>query len=684
MATDNLPVVLKKTAEEGIVTYARMAQDLLLSQYSLRSYMIAVDQAYMRETDYTDAEWKSRLANRAGDSNKIQNVTVPIVMPQVEAAMGYMTNVFCTGQPVFGVTADPQFEDAALQMETIISENSIRAGWVRQLMLFFRDGLKYNLHAIEAEWQQRTTYTVETDAVSSRGAKPKEVLWNGNVLRRMDMYNTFFDPRVHPAEIHEHGEYAGYIEVFSRIRLKKWINERFGHIPAAVVKRAFESAPLDISYSGGTPSSYYIPLINPFPLMNQAALGGFDWTSWVSNVAQRPGSIRYNNAYQIMKLYARIIPSDFGLDVPDANTPQVWKFYLINNTVVLWSERQTNAHDYIPIFFGQPLEDGLDFQTKSFATNVVDMQSVASGFWNGYIASKRRLVTDRVLYDPMRINKKDISSTDPAAKIPVRPAAFGKNVSEAVYQFPFKDNEADSLLNGATLVQRFADMINGQNPAQQGQFVKGNKTKHEYDDVMGHGNNKNQTMALMTEFQVFVPMKEAIKLNILQYQEDGVTLFNTAQKSNVKVNTTELRKAAVHFDVSDGIMPSDKLMNGDEWNATMQAISQPGSPIGAGYNVAPMFTYLSKTRGVDLTPFEKSPLQLQFEQQQQAWQQVAEAAIKAGQPVPPQPQMPPELVQQLQATQKLGGTPPSKGSSALEGTQGSSPVPQPTQQSGNK
>ena len=87
--------------------------------------------------------------------------------------------------------------------------------------------------------------------------------------------------------------------------------------------------------------------------------------------------------------------------------------------------------------------------------------------------------------------------------------------------------QQQTMLDGAERVSRFADMVNGQNPAARGQFVKGNKTLHEYDDVMGHGNTDNQIMAISTETQVFTPLKEVIKLNILQFQEEA-TMFNNA------------------------------------------------------------------------------------------------------------------------------------------------------------
>jgi hypothetical protein len=87
--------------------------------------------------------------------------------------------------------------------------------------MFFRDGLKYNFHGVECEWQQKTVAAVETDPKFPNSAKPKQQLWQGNVMRRMDPYNTFFDPRVHPAEIHSEGEFAGYTELYTRVRIKE-------------------------------------------------------------------------------------------------------------------------------------------------------------------------------------------------------------------------------------------------------------------------------------------------------------------------------------------------------------------------------------------------------------------------------------------------------------------------------
>lgn len=92
--------------EKALLLYSQGAQQSLLNQFSIRSNLEAIDRAYMRENDFTSEQLRNRLANKAGDAKKIQNAVFPIIMPQVEAALAYFTNVFLTGYPMFGVSSD--------------------------------------------------------------------------------------------------------------------------------------------------------------------------------------------------------------------------------------------------------------------------------------------------------------------------------------------------------------------------------------------------------------------------------------------------------------------------------------------------------------------------------------------------------------------------------------------------
>lgn len=642
MAAAN-PIILPEQAQAAVVQLARQCYTMYNSQWNVRENLRQLDLAYNRETDWTIEHQRAKLANRYGDSSKFQNVTVPVVMPQVEAAVTYQTSVFLTGSPIFGWVAPPANEDAALQYQAVIEENSTRGGWVRELMLTFRDAFKYNLALCTAEWGRIVTAAIETDLTFTTGrqGKPKEVIWEGNVLKRRDLYNSFWDTRYLPTQIPKDGEFLGYTELMSRVHLKKFINE----LPDKMIsnlKAAFESGLGSQTVGGSTGiESFYMPRINPDALLQQDPKRSMDWMSWAGLLERPAGEYLYHNLYEVTTLYARIIPQDFRMRVPGANTPQVWKFIIINHQVLIYAERQTNAHGLIPGFFMQPNEDGLGYQTKSLAANAKPFQEISSALVNSAMAARRRALSDRGIYNPLLVSSAHMNSDSPIAKIPMRPAGYNKTPQEAYYPIPFRDDQSAVAFQELPQMLQMANTVNGQNQAKQGQFVKGNKTTHEFDTVMNNANGRDQITSIMLEAQFFTPLKEVIKINTLQFQA-GTTIFSPAQKKTIKIDPIALRNSFATYTLSDGLTPTDKVISADTLTTALQTIAT--SPqIGAAYNIGPLFSYLMKSQNADLSFAEKSPQQQAYEQALASWQQaVALVAKQMGDNIdpnkfPPQP-----------------------------------------------
>lgn len=623
----SVSVVLGKKSQDAFREYYRSLQlQENLTRDSQRSRLEKIDRMYQRELDRTQEQQDARAANARGDADRIQNITVPVIKTQVETSTDYQASVFLTGHPIFGVVSAPQWIDQALQMETILEDQSIRGGWVRELAMFFRDGFKYNFAPIEVDWSQEVTFAVETDLQKNASeGTPKEVIWSGNRIRRLDPYNTFVDKKVPASEVYKRGEYAGFTEYISRIELKTFIAQLPDKIVGNIVL-AFESGLGSATGAQDAGSmNFYIPDINPLISETDNKLGGTNWLRW-AGFSDFKKNIEYKDAYEVTTLYCRVLPSEFNLRVPNSNTPQIYKLVLVNHEHIIYAERQTNAHNYLPILVGQPAEDGLSYQTKSLASDAEPFQFVTSAYMNSIMASRRRAISDRVLYDPSRITSAHINSANPSAKIPIRPAAYGKVVSDAVYAFPYREDQQAASMQQVSALLGLANSLAGQNQASQGQFVKGNKTLHEFESVMANANSRDQVVSILLESQVFVPMKLILKINILQFQA-GVTIYNRDQRVDVTVDPVALRKAVLEFRISDGLIPASKLINGESFSAALQVIGT--SPqIGQSYNIGPMFSYLMKTQGATISDFEKSPEQVAFEQALSQYNQLVAMAIE--------------------------------------------------------
>ena len=598
MASAAVPIQVNDKQQEAIVKFVTNCVENFSTVWNLREQFLLRDKVYYREVDQSVEHSRAVLANESGDPFKYQNMTIPIVMPQVESALAYQGSVFLTGYPIFGIASNPQNQDRALQYETVIADNSVQYGWIRELIMFLRDALKYNLGFLEIEWKKRRIYSVINDpaqAVRTGGqGSQNELYYSGNCLQRWDPYNVIFDKRVlNPVDLPRLGEFVGKTEIMSRVALKQFLLDLDPKMTMNA-KKAFESGQPSITLNGSD-SWFYIPQVNPRAFMGNSTFPTTNWLSWaLQDGKNRPG-IEYNNIFEVTKIYAKIIPSDFQLAVPARNQPQIWKFVIVNRRVVVYVERQTNAHNLLPVLVCQPNEDGLGFQTKSFLDNATPFQYMGSAMWNASIESKRRMVFDRLFYDPARVRKEDMDRATSTARIPVKGSAFGKPVGDAVYAFPYRDDNSAQTLQMAAEVSKMADEANGQNKVQRGQFQKGNKSKAEFVETMQMSNSRQQLQALGLEHQTFVPLKEIVKLNMLQYQEE-TSYYNTDQKKLIPIKPQELRKEALVFKLSDGVSPTEKLMATDILQVFMQTI-QTSPLMQAEFDMVGAFAYWCKLQG---------------------------------------------------------------------------------------
>lgn len=639
MAQDN-PTVKKtvtyiptKQSQEALVKFVKTATDYSINSTNERQRFEQLDRAYYRENDFTSANLRAKAANEYGDASKFRNVTVPVVMPQVESAVTYQASVFCQGHPIFGVATPPEFIDAGIAMEAIIEDQQVRGGWVQELIMFFRDSFKYERGGLYAGWERINTAELTVNTTESlTKVTTKNTIWEGNAVKRISPYNLILDPRVEPSEVYEKGEFAGWTEHMGRTRLKEFLNSLPWNMN---VKVAFES---QTESTNALNSKFYIPQINN--VLHSAANSGkeLDWMAWAVNSTSSNGTnaIKYKNSYIVTRLFARIIPADYGLSIPQPNTPQIYQIILVND-VPVFADLETNAHNYLPILVGSPNKDGLLNQTKALADNALPFQQVTTALVNSLIASRRRAISDKTLFDPSRVSEAHINSDNPIQNIPVRPAAYGKPLSEAVFPFPFRDDQAGLIMQQVQMFMGMANTTSGQNPARQGQFVKGNKTQSEFETVMSNANGRDQLTAMLFESQVFTPLKHILKTNILQYQ-GAAKIFSKMQSKVVDIDPTKLRQAVMEFKISDGLLPTDKLMDSDSFTVALQTLAT--SPqISGNYNIAPLFSYLIKQRGADISFAEKTPEQVAYEQAVQSWQQTVVEIAKAGTnaQMPPQP-----------------------------------------------
>lgn len=602
--TDQL-IVPKDITQKRIIEYATR---ILTERKSFEEYynkMEIIDKAYARyqasknsATGAADGQGIDAATTPVGVVN-LPSTVPPIVVSQVDSMVGYLADVFLSGSPLFPVVSNPTNKEWAEQLETLLDDHAILGGYARQLLLFLRDGVKYNISAIEANWEAISQYSITQDLLVAGSSKKKldKKVSKFTKIQRLDPYNTVWDRTVSPGDVAAEGDYAGYIKILSRTKLKRFL------MRLALEKKAFNVREALDSNLGNNNSAEVFPNYRIHPAVSdyitpQRPLSKMNWYSYLTGGEDR--AVIKGDNFEVFTLYARIQPSEFQLFGPEAKTPQIWKFVIVNSSVVVQAERIISAYDFLPILFGQPLEDGLDYQTQSIAESNVPFQAAATTLFNIRFNSARRAVSDRALYDANLISSADINAPVPAAKIPVKSNSLdqGKKISDAYYQIPFDPRGTESALQDGITVANFAKDLTGLNNPMRGQFQKGNKSVQEWNDTMAGADARLRLPALVLEFQVFMPLKEILKLNIFQYGEDAVVI---SQKNGevYEIDVEKLKKQVLAFRMADGYTPKSKLAGTDSLLQLMNMLTQsPQLQQSYGAALPQMFAHLAQLLGV--------------------------------------------------------------------------------------
>lgn len=557
----------------------------------MRSKMEAIDVAYAR---YQSTQQPEDGSVRC-DIFSSDNIIAPIVVSQVDSVVAYLAEVFLSGSPLFPVVSSPKNRKWAEQLETLMDDHANLGGYARQILIFLRDSVKYNFGAIEADWDQIDQFSVTSDFEGLGGRTVNKVAKSYTKVRRLDPYNTIYDPTVSPGDIASEGDFAGDVQLISRTKLKRLIGKLTAAGEAYNVDKAVRDGTALANGSTGQADYLTHPTLSNYVSSNRPT-NEVDWFKYFGDdrVLRGPGN------FELTTLYVRIVPSDYMMNAPQPNTPQIWKIRAINGNVLLSAKRIISAQDILPVLFGQPLEDGLRYQTKSIAESEIPFQEAATKLINIRFSAARRAVSDRALYDPEKIKPSDINSPTPAPKIPVRGNAMeGVNHLDSAYkQIPFDMRGTETTLQDAATLVEFSKQLSGINSPRQGQFQKGNKSVQEWNDTMGGSDGRQRLHALTLEFQVFLPLKETLKLNIFQYGDDAVVVSQRTGDVH-EVNLSELRKQVLAFRIADGYSPKSKLASTEMIANGLTMISQmPLLQQAYGAMLPAMFAHMMALGGV--------------------------------------------------------------------------------------
>jgi hypothetical protein len=479
-------------------------------------------------------------------------------------------------------------------------------------------------------------------------------VYAGNAIKRIHPANAIWDTSVALNEVHSKGDLAGYVEPYTLPSLLNLLHS-LEYSTAEIAKilyptKAQKDSPNYIDVASGKVGIYQAPTVaaNTPNVTPEQSAARFDIPDKEISDLMDAQEKAVNNQYEVLKLYIRTIPAVIGLksSVEESVIPRLYKIIILNGVLPLSIEETSYDHNYIPMVFTSAMMDGVGNTSKSFSHNLESLQKLANTLIKLDVSSSRRAVADRAIYNPHIIDANQANNPSATAKIPLKRSSPTADVRAAYLSIPYSDSALGVRFQQALSLLGFADEVSGQNPVNQGQFVKGNKTNQQFQESMAASETRMLAMALGLHASFYFPIKEIIKYNIAQYQTSENAYSQSLEKS-VQINSEQLRSMLPGFKIADGLLNAARMLNTEALGMAIQVM--PNIPeFQTEFNTPLMITDLiSNGEGVKLERYRYTPEEKQARQQQQqeAMQQQAQAEAAANQQQ--QPAQAPGMMQRM-------------------------------------
>lgn len=507
-----------------------------------------------------------KLTDQKDSYSRFQELDNALGREVAESYHSYYTSTYLGTDKVFSMTSTNENKEKAQKFDIVMGDQEKQNNWRSHLGRWFLDISKYNLGAVDVSWHTKLGYKTTVDRSTSIPKTSREaIIWKGNRIQHIDMYNFIFDHAVDLIELSERGEFAGYIELLSQVELFKLIKRLKTDTDQTIYDQASRENPAFDIYKVAQANTtkfnmdYREPNVTPLGQTSIPKKAEIDWArefGFSSDNSQKTG-------YTVMKFYFQIVPS--SMDFPKTGTladetVEMWEFHLLNGTHLLASKRLDNAHGLLPIAIAQTDADSLGINSAGPMQVAIPYSKMAKQLMDRVFAGADKSIRDRAIFDKKYLDNDIINSAIPDAKMSTKVSLpVGKSIRD-VYHSIQGGPDTTGLANNVESVMQAGMRAAGTNDRLAGQLTPGNRTLEEFSQVQNAATNKQFIRALIVEATAMTYIKRIIKMNIVQYQE-AVTIYDPSANQNVDIDPVELYQAEVDYKIADGLLPTDNMLS---------------------------------------------------------------------------------------------------------------------------
>lgn len=475
-------------------------------------------------------------------------INLPLSYVHLDDMMTYFAITFSPNRGMFYHTGNQNETDEAKQIVTIMNNHAIYAGYFREVLQGIYSMLKYNEGGFKVFWDKENGPKISANSAGEQQIK-SELKWQGNRLEAIDQYNFLCDPHVHPTKLHCDGEWAAMV----KMRSFYWLQNQ------AANGRYFNCEDVLEQYEDLTQCVYYRSPPREAN-MNQGTHGSE--TDWIA-ILSMYNSGGLSGGLELVDMEIKLNPTEFGL-VPGNTLEQkarsryeMWQFTILNNKYIIACNYMDNIHGNLPYYLGVFNDDLMAEAQKSISEILQPLQDFASFLLNTHVAASRKNIWGLIGYDPSMIDLKQIPAGEVAARVPMKPEAWGRDIRTGIWE---QSQQLDTKQTMQDL-ESVMGVINQFFPTQSlpSQIANIDRAVDSQVAAVQQGaNRRQQKAARLLDDSVFRNVRAAMYYNVIQYQpqdEDVVDYYTGAPQ---KIDLNALRNTDLPFIIGQGLKAIDR------------------------------------------------------------------------------------------------------------------------------
>lgn len=555
--------------------------------------------AYVPERD-VDAVRK--LQREQGGKPQYTTIMLPYTYAQLMSAHSYWTTVFLGRDPILQIQGrHGEAEQNVQAMEALLAYQLQIGRMLPNFYFWLMDAGKYGLGVVNDYWCEEVKSVSKLMEVAEdilglpTGQTKRELItervrtYYGNKLNNIRPYDFYPDTR-RPLWNPQAMEFvAHHFEPNLNDLLRKKESGEYVNVDS------FRTLNKGGGATGRQPGSPRVDLPN-----ND------------TEATYQEAELRETGLFGAIQMEIELVPRSWGLS--KVGVPEKWVFTAGITGGKKGSERGTNLgvvlearplgcyHDKFRYSTLEVEPEAYGLGSRGIPETIEPLQNTMDWLLNTHMYAVRKTMNNQFIGDPTRIIMSDFENPRQGGLIRAAPAAYGTDLSKAVFQLPVIDLTKGHMQDLASF-DMFAQRTSGINEQMMGQVnTGGRKTAAEIRSSSTFGVNREKTICEFMSVLGWDPLVTRLIQNSQQYFDSNTKLrivgdlAMMATNKFVEVNPDTIAGFYDYIPV-DGTMPIDRFAQANLWQQIFAQIARVPQ-VAAQYDLGKIFAWVAQLAGL--------------------------------------------------------------------------------------